>query len=81
MGTYLQIQAGLRIKELRALHSLNQEQFAHRINMDRTYLASIEVGSRNVTLMNLAKIARGFDLSLSEFFEGITYENCDDYDN
>lgn len=49
--------------------------------MDRTYLASIEVGSRNVTLMNLAKIARGFDLSLSEFFEGITYENCDDYDN
>lgn len=81
MGTYLQIQVGLRIKELRALHSLNQEQFAHRINMDRIYLASIEVGSRNVTLMNLAKIARGFDLSLSEFFEGITYENCDDYDN
>lgn len=81
MGTYLQTQVGLRIKELRALHSLNQEQFAHRINMDRTYLASIEVGSRNVTLMNLAKIARGFDLSLSEFFEGITYENCDDYDN
>lgn len=81
MGTYLQIQVGLRIKELRALHSLNQEQFAHRINMDRTYLASIEVGSRDVTLMNLAKIARGFDLSLSEFFEGITYENCDDYDN
>lgn len=81
MGTYLQIQVGLRIKELRALRSLNQEQFAHRINMDRTYLASIEVGSRNVTLMNLAKIARGFDLSLSEFFEGIAYENCDDYDN
>ncbi|VYU57399.1 Uncharacterised protein [Eggerthella lenta] len=39
--------------------------------MDRTYLASIEVGQRNVTLQNLAKIANGFDMTLSEFFEGI----------
>ena len=39
--------------------------------MDRTYLASIEVGGRNVTLQNLAKIANGFDMTLSEFFAGI----------
>lgn len=78
MSNYLQIQVGLRIKELRAQHSLNQEQFAHRINMDRTYLASIEVGNRNVTLMNLAKIARGFDLTLSEFFKGINYDDSND---
>ena len=28
-------------------------------------------GPRNVTLQNLAKIANGFDMTLSEFFEGI----------
>ena len=32
---------------------------------------SAKSGSRNVTLQNLAKIANGFDMTLSEFFEGI----------
>ena len=39
--------------------------------MDRTYLASIEVGARNATRQNLAKSANGFDLTMAEFFEGI----------
>lgn len=71
MGTSLQIQVGLRVKELRASTGLSQERFANKIGMDRTYLASIEVGRRNVTLMNLAKIANGFDLTLAEFFAGV----------
>lgn len=71
MNYLLQIKAGSRIKDLRAIADVSQEQFANRIGMDRTYLASIEVGRRNVTLQNLAKIAYGFDMTLSEFFEGI----------
>ncbi len=71
MQNLLQIQVGLRIKELRAKNGSSQERFALKIGMDRTYLASIESGRRNVTLQNLAKIATGFDMSLSEFFEGI----------
>ena len=59
------------MKELRAKNGSSQERFALKIGMDRTYLASIESGRRNVTLQNLAKIATGFDMSLSEFFEGI----------
>lgn len=71
MGNQLQILVGLRIKELRDAEGVSQENFAHRAGLDRSYLASIEVGKRNVTLTSLAKIAGGFDLSLSEFFEGI----------
>lgn len=71
MRNVLQTKVGLRIKDLRAISGISQEQFALRIGMDRTYLASIEVGQRNVTLQNLAKIANGFDMTLSEFFEGI----------
>lgn len=70
MRNLLQTKVGLRIKDLRA-SGLSQERFALKIGMDRTYLASIEVGGRNVTLQNLAKIANGFDMTLSEFFEGI----------
>ena len=58
MGNQLQINVGLRIKELRAEKDISQEKFALKIGMDRTYLASIEVGQRNVTLQNLNKIAR-----------------------
>lgn len=71
MRNLLQTKVGLRIKDLRAAAGLRQERFALKIGMDRTYLASIEVGGRNVTLQNLAKIANGFDMTLSEFFEGI----------
>lgn len=72
MNDYLQTQVGMRIKDLRAAEGTSQERFANRIGMDRTYLASIEVGHRNVTLQNLAKIANGFNLTLAEFFEGVT---------
>ena len=71
MRNLLQTKVGLRIKDLRAAVDISQERFANKIGMDRTYLASIEVGQRNVTLQNLAKIANGFDMTLSEFLEGI----------
>lgn len=45
MRNILQIKVGLRIKDLRAVHDVSQERFANKIGMDRTYLASIEVGS------------------------------------
>lgn len=62
---------GDRIKELRQFHHLSQEKFALQINMDRTYLASIESGKRNVSLENIKKIADGFEISLEELFRGI----------
>lgn len=71
MRNPLQTKVGLRVKELRAAENISQESFAARINMDRSYLASIEVGARNVTLQNLNKIAYGFGITLSELFETI----------
>ncbi|WP_241156492.1 helix-turn-helix domain-containing protein [Adlercreutzia sp. ZJ305] len=62
---------GLRIKDLREAEGVSQETFALRIGMDRSYLASIETGRRNLTLQNLAKIAQGFGMTLSQFLEGI----------
>lgn len=62
---------GYRIKELRQTRNLSQEKFALQIDMDRTYLASIESGKRNVSLENISKIANGFKISLEELFRGI----------
>lgn len=71
MGATLNQSLGLRVKTLRMDEGLSQERFALKIGMDRTYLASIESGRRNVTLHNLHKIARGFDMTLSELLQGV----------
>ena len=63
---------GKRIQELRKkMTGLSQEKFALKIEMDRTYFASVEAGKRNISIVNIKKIADGLGLSLSELFEGM----------
>ncbi len=62
---------GNRIRELRHDRDLSQEEFAHLCGLDRTYIASIELGKRNVSLVNLEKIAKGFGISLSRLFKDL----------
>ncbi len=60
---------GQRIKEKRLQLGLSQEKFALSINMDRTYFASVEKGKRNFSILNIEKIAKGLNISLSELFQ------------
>lgn len=62
---------GNRCKNLRAKTQLSQEKFAIQIGMDRTYYASIENGKRNISLINITKIAQGFNISLEKLFRGL----------
>lgn len=60
-----------RIKELRNKENISQEKFALKIDMDRTYLSSVESGKRNISVVNLEKIINGLGISFEEFFRGI----------
>lgn len=71
---YLLKKFGERVKDLRKKRGLSQEKFALQINMDRTYLASVEAGNRNISLRNISKIAKGFGIPISELFEGVENE-------
>lgn len=62
---------GTRIKELRQATGLSQEKFALSIGMDRTYYASVENGKRNISIINLEKISKGLEISLSELLRGV----------
>ncbi len=64
----LQQAFGQRIQSLRKEQGLSQEKFALTIDMDRTYYASVEAGKRNISLLNIKKIADGLGVSLSELF-------------
>lgn len=62
---------GKKVKMLRKETGLSQEKFSLLIDMDRTYFASVESGKRNISIENIEKIARGFNISLEELFRGL----------
>lgn len=62
---------GLRVQKLRKAAGMSQEKFALSIDMDRTYLASVEAGRRNISINNIKKIADGLNITISELFTGV----------
>jgi transcriptional regulator with XRE-family HTH domain len=46
-----------RVRELRAEAGLSQEEFAHRVGLDRTYVGGVERGERNLGLDNIYRLA------------------------
>ena len=65
------VRFGERIKQIRTSMGISQEKFALSIDMDRTYYASVEKGKRNISIINLEKIAKGFGITLEELFKGL----------
>lgn len=59
---------GNRIKYLRRQMGLSQEKLALKAEIDRTYLAGIESGKRNVTIQSIEKIVNALDVSMKEFW-------------
>lgn len=62
---------GLRVQQLRKALGVSQEKFALSIDMDRTYLASVEAGRRNISLQNIKKISDGLSITLEDLFENL----------
>ena len=60
---------GNRIKELRNQLGISQEELGFRSGVHRTYIASLEVGKRNVSIATLEKIVNALEVSFSEFFD------------
>ena len=62
---------GQRIKQLRKERELSQEKLALKAELDRTYLAGVELGKRNISLKSLEKIVNALNVSFENFFKGI----------
>ena len=64
----VKIKIGQRIRQLRELSSMSQKDLAYSADLDRSYIASIENGSRNVSIVNIEKISIALNVTLKEFF-------------
>jgi transcriptional regulator with XRE-family HTH domain len=58
------IKFGNRVRELRKLKNLSQEELAFRADVHRTYIGMIERAEKNITLLNIEKIARALEVNL-----------------
>lgn len=66
---------GERIKELRELLEVSQKDLSFKADLDRSYIASIESGHRNVSIINIEKIAIALGITMKEFFNNEKFEN------
>lgn len=57
---------GLHLKSLRLAQGLSQEDLALKAELDRTYISGIERGKRNVSILNLFKIADALEVPVAE---------------
>lgn len=54
---------------LRNRAGLTQEKLAFRADMDRSYIGQVERGEVNISLDNIAKIAKGLRVAAAELFD------------
>ena len=62
---------GKNVKSLRNKRQISQEKLAELSDLDRTYISSVERGQRNVSILNIIKIAEALNVKIYSLFEGI----------
>lgn len=65
----ISIKFGEKVRELRNKKGLSQEKLAEFADVHRTYIGMIERAEKNITLVNIEKIAKALDVSISSMFE------------
>jgi len=59
---------GKKVREIRKEIGLSQEELAFKADLHRTYIGMIERAEKNITLVNIEKLAKALDININEFF-------------
>lgn len=62
---------GLKVRELRKKRKWSILELSYRANIHRNYLGDLENGRRNPTVEVLERLAKAFNMSISELTFGI----------
>jgi transcriptional regulator with XRE-family HTH domain len=67
----IKAKVGGRIKEIREQNGISQKDLSYAADLDRSYIASVENGKRNISIVNLEKIAQALNVNLNQLFQGL----------
>jgi transcriptional regulator with XRE-family HTH domain len=67
----IRIRFGRAIRRIREEQGIVQEEAAERSGLHRTYYSGIERGVRNVSLVNIEKVAKGLKTALPDLFRRV----------
>ncbi len=74
--TDIRSEFGARLRSLRKHKGWSQETLAERAELHPTYVSGIERGARNVSLVNLARLAEALEVTLAELLECAAQEDA-----
>ena len=60
------IRFGKKVREIRIEKGLSQEQLSFSADLHRTYIGLIERAEKNITLVNIEKIANALDININD---------------
>jgi transcriptional regulator with XRE-family HTH domain len=60
---------GERVRQLRKQKGLSQDTLALVCDLDRTYIGGVERGERNISLINIYRIASALGVSAKDLFD------------
>ncbi len=63
------IKFGERVREIRKEKELSQEELAHKADLHRTYIGMIERAEKNITLVNIEKIANALEVEIANLIK------------
>ncbi len=59
---------GNRIRELRHIQNISQEELGFRCHLSKNYISDVERGTRNISLKVIEKFAYGLQVEMHELF-------------
>lgn len=68
---------GGRIRDLRKQKKISQEELADKAGLHRTYIGMIERAEKNITLINIEKIANALDMNINILLDFNYGEQCE----
>jgi transcriptional regulator with XRE-family HTH domain len=60
---------GDKVRELRKEKNLSQEELSFKADLHRTYIGMIERAEKNITLINIEKIAKALGVDIKELLK------------
>ena len=81
MGNTFKIDFGKRIKELRTLQNITQEELSFRSGVSRSHIGMIEKGLRDISLTCIFKLSRALNTPINAIFNFADLEKYKNIDS